>query len=89
VGDGHVPKAARVVDHVDRAPVGDAADRQIGDRAQRLVVVERGVERRAHVGKELAALECALAGLRGLDARGRVADDDPDPGEAAVAPCTG
>ena len=47
VGDGHAPHSAFVVQHVDNAPVGDAADGQVGHLAQ----AGFGVERRAQHGR--------------------------------------
>ena len=55
VGAGHRQPADGPVrlDDVHRAPVGQERDRELRDRAQRLLVVERGPEVRAHAGQEL------------------------------------
>ena len=52
VRDRDVAQLAVGVGEVDRAPVGEVAHAQLGDRGQRALHVQRCVERRAHVGQE-------------------------------------
>ena len=55
VRDRDVAQFAVGVREIDRAPVAEVAHAQLGDRGQRVVHVERCVERGAHVGQEAHA----------------------------------
>ena len=94
VRHGDVAQCLLAAGHVDRAPVGQVAHAQLGDRGQRAVHLQRGVERGAHVGQEPHARQRGALGVdlaRDADDRpARAVDDEPparvEPVHAAVVP---
>ena len=75
VRDREPAERAAVLDHVDRAPVGQVRDREADDPCERRLVVQRRRQRRARLGEEREPL---LRRLR-LRAGDVLAGQQPDP----------